>query len=69
MGRGWLKNTVKEFNTALVFAEPAVKEHSQGVSVTIHSSEDPISGPGTPADSSDMSVEKHMSAGGVVSLV
>jgi hypothetical protein len=32
MGRAWLKETVTEFNTALVFAEPATfHEQSQGV--------------------------------------
>ena len=69
MTRGWLKNTVKGFNTALVSAGLAVKEQSQGVSVTIRITEGPISGHGSPVYSSDISVRKHMSAGGVVSLV
>jgi hypothetical protein len=70
MGRGWLKKTVKELNTALVFAQPTtVHEQSQGVRVTIHNTVGTISGPGTPAGSSDMSVEKHMSAADVVSIV
>ena len=63
MGRGWLKKTVKEFNTALVFAEPAtVHEQTQSTSMTIHITEGHVSGLGSPADSSDMSVRKHMSA-------
>jgi hypothetical protein len=70
MGRGWLKKTVKEFNTALVFAEPVtVHEQIQGASVTIHITEGSISGLGPPTDTSDMSVRKHMNAAGVVSLV
>ena len=49
MGRGWLKETVKEINTALVFVEPVtLHEESQEVRMTIHSIEYPISGPGTP---------------------
>jgi hypothetical protein len=72
MGSGWLKETMKELNTALVFAETTtVDEQSQGVCVTIHLAEEPISVPGTPAGTgnSDMSVRKQMSAAGVISLV
>jgi len=70
MGSGWLKETMKELNTALVFAETAtVDEQSQGVCVTIHLADEPISVPGTPAGNSDMSVRKQMSVAGVISLV
>jgi hypothetical protein len=70
MGSGWLKETMKELNTALVFAETAtVDEQSQGGFVTIHLAEESISVPGTPAGSPDVSVRKQMSAAGVISLV
>ena len=69
MGHGWLKETVKEINTALVFAEPAtVHEQSQGIHITIHNTEGLVSGPGIPANASDISVNNHMSTAGVVSL-
>jgi len=66
MGHGWLKETVKEINTALVFAEPAtVHEQSHGIHITIHNTEGL---PGTPSNASDISVKKHMSTAGVVPL-
>jgi len=70
MGRGWLKETVNEFNSAIEFAQPAIlKEQSQGARMTICDFVDPISGSGTPVNSSDTSSIKDMSRTGVVSLV
>ena len=70
MGRGWLKETVNEFNTTLVFAKSAmVHGQSQAVCVTIRDTEDPRSGTGSTTDSSDMSISKPMSAPVVASLV
>jgi len=54
MGRGWLKETVNELNSALVFAEPATvhdsDKQSQGeiVKSTTYNIEYPTSGSGTP---------------------
>ncbi len=65
MGQGLLKETVREMDTALVFAEPATvtaHEQSQGVSVTTHSTERPISDLGVPENKSDMSIKRQMSA-------
>jgi hypothetical protein len=65
LGRAWLKETVNEINTALVFAEPATShEQSQGVYVTDFSPEGPVSGPGTPANGTETSVGAHMNATG-----
>jgi len=72
MGHGWLKETVKEVNTGLVFAErPTTHEQSQGICMTVYNTEVPISLPGTTSDSSHSTVKKHMpvSAADVVSLV
>jgi hypothetical protein len=69
IGYGWLKDTVKEINTALVFMEPAtVHEQSNGIHITIHNTEGLVSGPGMPSNMLDISVKKHMSTAGVVSL-
>ena len=69
MGHGWLKDTVKEINTALIFMEPAtVHEQSNGIHITIYNTEGLISGPRMPLNVSDISVKKHMSTAGVVSL-
>ena len=70
MGRGWLKETVNEFNTALVFTKPTMAyEQSRTVSVTIHSIEGPICDPGIPAESSDTSIRNSMNRSSVVSIV
>jgi hypothetical protein len=59
MGRGLLKETVKEINTMLLFAKPAtntaVDEECREVPTTIHEI------PGTPADSSGTPVNGHTS--------
>jgi hypothetical protein len=69
MGHGWLKETAKEIDTALVFAETAtVHEQSQVIHITIHNTEGLVTGPGTPANASDISVKKHMNTAGVVFL-
>ncbi len=48
MGRGWLKETVKEIDTAPIFAAPNMThEQSLGVCMTIYETEDPISSSGT----------------------
>jgi hypothetical protein len=66
MGRGWRKETVNELNTALVFSKPArVHGQNQGVSMTIHTIEDPVFGPGMSMESSD---KKSISGADVVSL-
>jgi hypothetical protein len=63
MGRGWRKETVNELNTALVFSKPArVHGQNQGVSMTIHTIEDPVFGSGISSD------RKSMSGADVVSL-
>ena len=71
MGRGWLKETVVEFNsTSIEFAHPAtLKEQSQGACMTICDTVDLLSGAGTPVSSSDTSTTRDMSRPGVVSLV
>ena len=70
MGRGWLKGTVNELNTALEFAQPTtVLDDSQGDSVTICSTEDPASGPGTSAKGSDTSNMMEVGATSGISLV
>jgi hypothetical protein len=69
MGRGWLKETVREINTALVFVEPVtLHEESREVRMTIHSIEYPTFGPGMPEKRSDTSIKGHMTAVDVVSL-
>jgi len=65
MGRGFLKETVKDINTTLVFAKPAtvtVGEKSRGDRMTIYEIEGSTSGPGTPAASSGTSVYEHTEA-------
>jgi len=71
MGHGWLKETVKDINTAIVFAEPAVHGQNRGVHVTTYRVETPIFGPAMPEAKSDVSVEKDVDIAGatVVSLV
>jgi len=69
MGRGWLKETVNEFNTALVFAKPTmVHGQSQAVSVTIHNMEGPICDPGISVESSETSVRNSMNGSRVVAV-
>jgi hypothetical protein len=62
MGRGLLKETVKEIDTMLVFAKPAtvtfVDEKCRGVQMTIHEIEGSACGPGTPAARSGTSVNE-----------
>ena len=64
MGRGLLKETVKEIDTTLVFAKPAtvtaVDEKCQGVRMMVYEIGGPLSGPGSPAASSGTSDNKHM---------
>jgi hypothetical protein len=61
MGRGLLKETVKEINTTLVFAKPTtVDENCREVQMTIYEIEGPTCGPETPAVSSGTSVNEHM---------
>ena len=70
MGRGWLKETANELNSALEFAQPATLQvQSQGavMPVTICHTSDPMSSPGTPE--LDMSTPKDMSKIDVVSVV
>ena len=70
MGRGWLKETVDEFNSTTEFAQHAtLEEQSQGACMTIRDTVDPLSGAGTPVSSSNSSTTKDMSRPGVVSLV
>jgi hypothetical protein len=69
MGRGWVKETVKEINTVLVFAEPGkVHEQSQGVHMMVHGTEGPITGHGTPENKSDRSIKRDMNTSSVMSL-
>jgi hypothetical protein len=68
IGRAWLKETVDEINTELVFAEPVpFQEQSQGVWVTDFNPEGPVSVPGTPVSRSSTSVRTHMNATGYIS--
>ena len=64
MGRGLLKETVKEINTTPIFAKPAtvtaVDEKCRGVRMTIYDIEGSPCGPGTPAASSDTSASEHI---------
>ena len=60
MGRGLLKETVKEIETTVVFAKPAalpVDEKCQGI---VYEIEGPLCDPGTPGASSGTSVSEHM---------
>jgi hypothetical protein len=66
MGRGLLKETVKEIDTMLVFAKPDTatvvdSEKGRGVPMTIHEIDidGSLSGPGTQAASSGTSVNEH----------
>jgi len=69
MGRGWLKETANEFNSALEFAQPATpQEQSQEACMAVYNT-DPISGPSTPDNRSDASASKDMSKTGVASPV
>jgi hypothetical protein len=68
MGRGWLKDTVTELNSALEFAPAAApQEQSQGACMTICDTVDPISCPEKPVNGSATSTTKDMI--GVVSPV
>ena len=70
MGRGWLKETVDEFNSTIEFAQRAtLKEQSQGACMTICDTVDPISCPETPVNGSATSTTKDMCRIGVVSPV
>jgi hypothetical protein len=72
MGHGWLKETVQEKSTGLVFAKRAsIHEQSQGMGMAVYKSEVPISLPETTSDNSDtcIPVKKYMSAAGAVSFV
>ncbi len=67
MGHGWLKETVKEVNTAIVFAEPAQRQarsHESRMTAHTMSIDSPIS-PRMAANKSDVSVKMDMSAAGV----
>jgi hypothetical protein len=60
MGRGWLKETVNEIETP-VFAEPTTThEQSREVCMTINNTEDSMSVPRMPAESSEISIKKQM---------
>jgi hypothetical protein len=67
MGRGFLKETVKEIETTVIFAKPATvavdekcKEKCQGVQMMVYEIEGPLCDPGTPAASSGTSVSEDM---------
>jgi hypothetical protein len=65
MGHGFLKETVKEINTTLVFANPAtVNENCREVHMTIYEIEGSICGPRTPTASSGTSVNDHVGSFG-----
>jgi len=70
MGRGFLKETVKETNTTLVFAKPAtvtaVDERCRGVQMTIYDIEGSNGSPGMPVAGSGTSVNEQM--GTIVSV-
>jgi len=69
MGHGWLKETVKEINTAIAFvpgASTTFHEQSQAVRVTIYNTGSRLSDPEMP---SDVSIRKNTSVAGVVPLV
>ena len=63
MGHGFLKETVKEINTTLVYAKPAtvtVSEKSRGSRMTIYEIEGSTCGPGTSATGSGTSVNENI---------
>jgi len=69
MGHGWLKETLNEIDTALVFAEPTtIHEQSQEVCMTINNTEDPIFVSGMPANSSNISIKTHTSTANIAPL-
>jgi hypothetical protein len=66
MGRGWLKETSKDINTTLVFANPpTVDEETQEIQMTIQKLESSMCGPETLAASSDTSVDEHKGKAGM----
>ena len=68
MGHGFLKQTVDDLNTALVFAEQTtVHEQGQAVCVGIHDTVGTISSPGTLTERSETSIIKHVGVIGVIS--
>jgi hypothetical protein len=68
MGQGLVKKTVNEFTTALVFAEQTtMHEQSQVVCVTIPNTETTICGHETSANTSEMSIGKHVTVTGAFS--
>ena len=70
MGRGWIKETSNELNTALEFAQPhSVQEQSKEAHAIICDTEVLIHGPGTPANNSDVSTRSHTIPTGGVSHV
>ena len=68
MGRGFLKETVKEMDTTLAFAKPAtltVDQKYRGVRMTVHEMEGSAYGPGTAgtteaSSAGGTSVKEHM---------
>jgi hypothetical protein len=63
MGRGMLKESVKEINTTLVFARPAtvtIDEKFREVRMAIDEIEASTCGPGTPTASSGTSVNEYI---------
>jgi hypothetical protein len=61
MGRGFLKETVKEINTTLAFTKSAtVEENRREVQMTIDEIEGSTGGPRPPGVSSGASVDGHV---------
>lgn len=64
MGHGWLKETVEQMSSAIVFAEAPEKHNEKsgnGVQTTMDSSEGPTLGSSSFARGSDSSIKKHHS--------
>jgi hypothetical protein len=69
MGHGFLKKTVKEINTTLVFVKPAtvmISAKSQGSQIMIYKIEGSTCGPGTSATGSGTSVNENIGTVGNV---
>ena len=70
LGRGWLKETETEINTALVFAEPPmVHDQTQGVCTTISNGEEPIYGSGTPTNTSETSIKEQTGSTAIINVL
>jgi hypothetical protein len=68
MGHERLKETVNEIDTALVFAKPSTIHEQNQECMTMNNTEDPISVPGMPANSSHIPIKTQVSIADVAPL-